>query len=69
MSERGDEGTVPTFYVDAVQVAAQPFTIQLLLGAVDMNGAVTPAVHLTMNPAFARQLAALLVGATDEPTT
>jgi hypothetical protein len=53
-------GVIPAFYVDAVNVVAQPFTIQVVLGAADLTGQVAPCVHLTLSPAFAAHVAELL---------
>jgi hypothetical protein len=57
------DGVIPTFYVDAVQISGQAFTIQMILGAVDMGGRITPSVHLTLSPAFAAHLAELITSA------
>lgn len=54
---------VPSCYVDAVQATRQPFTVQVLLGSLDMGGQVAPAVHLTMSPGFCKYLGELLLSA------
>jgi hypothetical protein len=54
---------LPTFYVDAVQVSRQPFTVQVLLGKLDMVGEVHPSLHLTLSPGFCQRLGEILLEA------
>jgi hypothetical protein len=61
-SNGADPNTVqiPALYVDAVHLAVQPFTVQVVLGNADMNGQIKPCIHLTMSPEFAAHLAEMI---------
>jgi hypothetical protein len=54
---------LPSLYVDAAHLTRQPFTVQAVLGKLDMEGNFMPAVHLSLTPEFCRRLGALLLEA------
>jgi len=54
---------LPSFYVDAAQINRQPFTVQVVLGKLDMGNRVAPALHLTLSPGFCQRLGEMLLAA------
>ena len=54
---------LPSVYVDTAHVRRQPFTVHLLLGNLDLHGDVSPSLHVTLSPAFCRQLGEMLLAA------
>jgi hypothetical protein len=55
MAEEERTINVPVVYVDAAEVHAFPYTVQIVLGAVTPGG-IVPRVQLAMAPAFAMEL-------------
>jgi hypothetical protein len=54
---------LPSFYVDAAQINRQPFTVQVVLGKLDMGNRVAPSLHLTLSPGFCQRLGEMLLAA------
>jgi hypothetical protein len=54
---------LPSFYVDTAQITRQPFTVQVVLGKLDMAGRAAPSLHLTLSPEFCQRLGELLIAA------
>ena len=54
---------LPSVYVDTAHIRRQPFTVHVLLGSLDLHGDVSPALHVTLSPAFCRQLGEMLLAA------
>jgi hypothetical protein len=55
MSTNEDRITVPVVYVDAAEVHAFPYTMQVMLGSATPDG-VQPRVQLALSPGFAMHL-------------